>query len=43
MTIFCYFIAYTAAALFITGAAFVVFRAGEKELICKYGQEDKKQ
>lgn len=43
MTIFCYFIAYTTAALFIAGAAFIVFRTGEKELICKYGQEDSEQ
>lgn len=43
MTIFYYFIACALITLTITGAAFVVFRAGEKELICKYGQEDDKQ
>ena len=41
MTLFCYFIAYAITILSVISAAFVVFKAGEKELIFKYGQEDK--
>lgn len=43
MILFCYFIVYATIILSIISAAFIVFRAGEKELICKYGQEDNKQ
>ena len=43
MIIFCYIIVSMLVALLIMGAAFAVFKAGEKDLICKYGQEDKKQ
>lgn len=43
MTLFYYFMIYATMIFSIIGAAFVVFKAGEKELICKYGQEDKKQ
>lgn len=30
------------SALTLAGAVVVVFRMGEKELICKYGQEEKR-
>lgn len=43
MTLFCYFIVYATIILSAIGAALVVFKAGEKDLICKYGQEEKKQ
>lgn len=43
MTLFCYFIVYATIILSIISAAFIVFKAGEKDLICKYGPEDKKQ
>ena len=43
MFIFCYIIISMLLALLITGAAFAVFKAGEKDLICKYGQEDGEQ
>ena len=43
MTLFCYFIIYAIMIFSIIGAAFVVFKAGEKDLICKYGREDNKQ
>lgn len=31
------------SALSLAGAVVSVFKMGEKELICKYGQEDTKQ
>jgi hypothetical protein len=31
------------AALVLAGSVAIVYHAGEKELICKYGQEDEKQ
>ena len=43
MTIFYYIIAGMIATLLFTGSAIIVFKEGEKELICKYGQEDEKQ
>lgn len=43
MTILFYILAAMFAALMLAGAVVVVFKAGEKELICKYGQEDGKQ
>lgn len=41
MTIFFYIMAAMLSALLLACSVFVVFRAGEKELICKYGQEEK--
>lgn len=43
MTVFFYIIFGMVSALTLAGAALVVFKAGEKDLICKYGQEDGKQ
>ena len=41
MTLFCYFMVYAITILSIISAAFIVFKAGEKDLICKYGQGGK--
>lgn len=43
MTVFYYILIAMFSALSFAGGALVVFKAGEKELICKYGQEDGKQ
>ena len=43
MTVFYYIILAMLSALFLAGAVVTVFRIGEKDLICKYGQEDTKQ
>ena len=43
MTLFYYILIAMLAALMLAGSAVVVFKAGEKELICKYGMEDEKQ
>ena len=43
MTIFFIILFAMLTALMFAGGALVVFKAGEKDLICKYGQEDKKQ
>ena len=42
MTVFYYILIAMISALSFAGAALVVFKAGEKDLICKYGQEDEK-
>lgn len=39
--IFAYIILSMLSALVLAGAVCVVFKCGEKELICKYGQEEK--
>lgn len=43
MTVFYYIMATMVSILSFAGAACVVFKAGEKDLICKYEQEDEKQ
>lgn len=43
MTVFYYILFAMLAALMLAGAVAIVYHAGEKELICKYGQEDGKQ
>lgn len=43
MTIYIYIILAMLAALLLAGSVAVVFKAGQKELLTKYGQEDKKQ
>lgn len=43
MTVFYYIVAAMFSAVLLSCSVAVVFRAGEKELLCKYGQEDKKQ
>lgn len=43
MTVFYYIIFGMFSALTLAGGALVAFRAGEKDLICKYGQEDGEQ
>lgn len=44
MTVFYYILFAMLAALTFAGGALVVFKAGEKDLICKYNQqEDGKQ
>ena len=43
MTLFCYFMLYAITILSVIGAAFIVFKRGEKDLILKYGKGDKKQ
>ena len=43
MTIYCYFIACAFITALTTGGAFIAFRMGEKELILKYKQGEKKQ
>lgn len=42
MTIFFYIMLAMLSALILAGSTFTVFRAGEKELICKYerGEEN---
>ena len=39
--IFFYIILAMLSALTLSGAVMVVYKEGEKELICKYGQEEK--
>ena len=43
MTVFFIILFAMLTALTFAGGALVVFKAGEKELICKYGQEERKQ
>ena len=43
MTVFYYILIAMLTVLSLAAAALVVFKAGEKDLICKYGQEDGKQ
>ena len=43
MTVFYFIIFGMLSALTFVGGSLVVFRAGEKDLICKYGQEEQKQ
>lgn len=43
MTVLFYILIGMFSALALAAAVVVVFKAGEKELICKYGQEDGKQ
>lgn len=43
MTVFYYILFAMISALTFAAGALVVFKAGEKDLICKYGQEDEKQ
>lgn len=43
MTLFLTILFAMLTALTFAGAALVVFKAGEKDLICKYGPEEKKQ
>ena len=40
--VFAYVFSGIAAALFIAGACLVAFKAGEKDLICKYEMEESK-
>lgn len=42
MTVFYYIMVAMLSALSLVGAVVVVFRAGEKELICKYERGAKK-
>ena len=43
MAVFYYITFGMLTALTFAGGALVVFRAGEKDLICKYGPEEKKK
>lgn len=43
MTIFFYILFAMLTALTFAGGALAAFKAGEKDLICKYGPEEKKQ
>lgn len=43
MTVFYIILFAMLTVLTFAGGALVVFKAGEKDLICKYGQEEKKQ
>lgn len=43
MIIFYYIIIAMIAAIMLAGSVAIVFKAGEKELLTKYGQEDEKQ
>ena len=46
MTIYIYIMLAMLAALMLAGAVVIVYKAGEKELLCKYGyisEEDTKQ
>lgn len=40
MTIFIYIMAAVVSTLLVVGSVLVVFKAGEKELICKYDRTD---
>ena len=45
MTVLFYILAGMFSALFLAGSVYIVFKLGEKDLICKYNNagEDKKQ
>lgn len=43
MIIFFYIILAMISALSLVGAVVTVFKMGEKELICKYGQEERSE
>lgn len=42
MSLFCYFMVYAITIISVMGSAFIAFKAGEKDLILKYGKGDKK-